>query len=473
MALAASGPIKFSEIRDEFSPGSNTSVAISDYYLNGSKVLPKASDNNATHLATGLPTSGALDLSDFRSKATGYKFTISSAATDQSLATIFGDDFDVNYPKEVVINSGVTVGATATNTYAINIPANASGAITITNNGNIYGKGGSAGNVGGDSIFVASAVTIVNNGNIKSGGGGGGAGGAGGSGVVAANASLSSFVDEGGSPYGGGNAPSSDAPTWFTVYGSNGTGGDLNGQSSVSDRKWGGVNGNRAQSGAVNVSWGFFTSSGSFRGSLANRGPFYCSFQLGTTGTYTLSSMSLSSTYGSGYGSPTFNISTSNTSESQGQGGGFYNIGATMNLNASTTYYIVCYLSNARDKNLYYNNFDFSFSLNTKGVTTGGSGGAGGAGASYNASAGSGSSGASAGGTNAGAGGSGGNGGALGAAGSNGSNGANGSGTSISFPSTAPTNASSGSSGAAAGKYINGISNVTLTNNGTVAGNTA
>ena len=473
MALAASGPIKFSEIRDEFSPGSNTSVAISDYYLNGSKVLPKASDNNATHLATGLPTSGALDLSDFRSKATGYRFTISSAATDQSLATIFGDDFDVNYPKEVVIDSGVTVGATATNTYAINVPANASGAITITNNGNIYGKGGSAGNAGGDSIFVGSAITIVNNGEIKSGGGGGGAGGAGGNGVVAANASLNSFVDEGGSPYGSGNVPSSDAPTWFTVYGANGTGGDLNGQSSVSDRKWGGVNGNRAQSGAVNVSWGLFTTSSSFRGSLANRGPFYCSFQLGTTGTYTLSSMSLTSTYGSGYGSPTFNISTSNTSPSAGQGGGFKSIGATMNLNANTTYYIVCYLSNAGGKNLYYNNFDFSFSLNVNSVTSGGAGGAGGAGASYNASAGSGSSGASAGGTNAGAGGSGGNGGALGVVGANGAAGANGTGTTISFPSSAPTNSASGGSGAAAGRYINGLSNVTLTNNGTVAGNTA
>jgi len=473
MALAGSGTISFANLRDEFSPGSNTSVSISDYYLNGSKLKPKAGDNNATHLAAGVPTSGAVSISDYYSKAVGYKFTISSDATNQNLSTIFGDDFDLDYKKEVVINSGVTVGGTSTGTPAINIPSGGAGTITITNAGDIVGKGGAAGAVGGDAVLAATECIITNTGNIKSGGGGGGTGGAGGAGVVAANASLSSFVDEGGSPYGGGNAPSSDAPTWFTVYGINGVGGNLNGQGSVSDRKWGGVNGNRAQSGAVNTTWGLFTTSSSIRGSLANRGPFYCSFQLGTTGTYTLLSMSLSSTYGSGYGSPTFNISTSNTSASQGQGGGFYNIGATMNLNASTTYYIVCYLSNARDKNLYYNNFDFTFSLNTKTVTSGGAGGAGGAGASFNASAGSGSSGASAGGTNAGAGGSGGNGGALGAAGSNGSNGANGSGTSISFPSTAPTNASSGSSGAAAGKYINGISNVTLTNNGTVAGNTA
>jgi hypothetical protein len=43
----------------------------------------------------------------------------------------------------------------------------------------------------------------------------------------------------------------------------------------------------------------------------------------------------------------------------------------------------------------------------------------------------------------------------------------------MSFPSTAPTNGTAASSGGAAGKYINGISNVTLNNSGTVAGNTA
>ena len=471
MALAASGPIKFSEIRDEFSPGSNTSVAISDYYLNGSKVLPKASDNNATHLATGLPTSGALDLSDFRSKATGYKFTISSAATDQSLATIFGDDFDVNYPKEVVIDSGVTIGATATNTYAINIPANASGAITITNNGNIYGKGGSAGNVGGDSIFVASAVTIVNNGNIKSGGGGGGAGGAGGNGVVALNSALNNFTDVGGSQSGS-NVPQNNAPSWFNAYGGD---NDLNGQGSVANRKWRGINGASAQSGGIGQSGQFQvnTSASSISAGCANRGPFYFSFQLGTSGTYTVGGSINNGTYGSGYGSVVINISTSTSSKSQGQGGGDYTSGQTVNMAADTTYYFCANLTTSGARDLYYNTFSANLSLSTNSVTSGGAGGAGGAGASYNASAGSGSSGASAGGTNAGAGGSGGAGGALGAAGSNGSNGSNGSGTTISFPSSSPTNGTSSSSGAAAGKYINGQSNVTLTNNGTVAGNIA
>jgi hypothetical protein len=468
MALAGSGAISFANIRDEFSPGSNTSVSLSDYYRQGSKIRAKAGDNNATHLASDVPTSGALALSDYYGTGIGFQFTISSDATNQNLSTIFGDDYDLDYPKLVVINSGVTVGGTSTSTPAINVPSGGAGTITITNGGNIYGKGGAAGAVGGDAIVAATACNVVNNGNIKSGGGGGGNGGAGGSGVVAANASLNNFVDEGGTPYGSGNVPANNKPSWFTQYSSN-----LNGESVVTDRKWCGVDLNALQSGRVNNSWGFFTTSSSFRGSLANRGPFYCSFQLGTEGTYTLTSATITSTWGSGYGSPQINISTSNTSASAGQGGGTYTGGQTMNLSADTTYYLVGSLSNISGGTyLYYNNFDFSFSLNVNTITSGGSAGSGGAGASYNASAGSGGSGGS-GGTNAGSGGSGGNGGALGAAGSNGTAGGNGSGVGISFPSTAPTNGASASSGGAAGKYINGQSNVTLTNNGTVAGNIA
>ncbi|MEL0125504.1 MAG: hypothetical protein VW827_07575, partial [Alphaproteobacteria bacterium] len=50
-----------------------------------------------------------------------------------------------------------------------------------------------------------------------------------------------------------------------------------------------------------------------------------------------------------------------------GQGGGTYTQGQTMNLNASTTYYLVGYLDNiGGGTNLYYNNFDikFNFSCN-------------------------------------------------------------------------------------------------------------
>jgi hypothetical protein len=350
------------------------------------------------------------------------------------------------------------------------VPSGASGSVTIENAGNVYGFGGSAGNAGGDAIFAGSECTVTNTGIIKSGGGGGGNGGVGGKGVASANATLSEFVDEGGVPYGGGNAPANDAPSWFNAGTTPGYGGsnDLNGQGVVADRKWGGVNQNAQQSGSVNTSWGFYTSSTNFSGSLANRGPFYCSFKVSISGSYTLTSATLTSTYGSGYGSPVINISTSNTSS-----GTNLSSGQSLNLTANTTYYLVGYLSNiGGGTNLYYNNFNFSFSLATNDITSGGAAGAGGAGASYNASAGSGGAGGS-GGTNAGSGGAGGNGGALGVAGANGTVGGNGTGTGVSFPSSAPTNGAAASSGGAAGNYINGLSNVTLNNSGTVAGNTA
>ena len=470
MALAGSGAISFANIRDEFSPGSNTSVSLSDYYRQGSKIRAKAGDNNATHLASDVPTSGALALSDYYGTGIGFQFTISSDATNQNLSTIFGDDYDLDYPKLVVINSGVTVGGTSTSTPAINVPSGGAGTITITNGGNIYGKGGAAGAVGGDAIVAATACNVVNNGNIKSGGGGGGNGGAGGDGTASVNSALNNFTDIGGSQSGS-NVPQNNAPSWFTAYGGD---NDLNGQGSVANRKWRGINGNSPQSGGIGQSGQFqvTTSSTGFSGNCANRGPFYFSFQLGTTGTYTVGGSINNGTYGSGYGSVVINISTSTSSKSQGQGGGDYTPGQTVNMNADTTYYFCANLTTSGNRDLYYNTFAASFSLTTNSVTSGGSAGAGGAGASYNASAGSGSAGGS-GGTNAGSGGAGGNGGALGAAGSNGTGGGNGSGTGISFPSTAPANGASGSSGGAAGKYINGQSNVTLTNNGTVAGNIA
>jgi len=470
MALAGSGAISFANIRDEFSPGSNTSVSLSDYYRQGSKIRAKAGDNNGTHLASGVPTSGALSLSDYHGTGIGFQFTISSDATNQNLSTIFGDDYDLDYPKFVVINSGVTVGGTSTSTPAINVPSGGAGTITITNGGNIYGKGGAAGAVGGDAIVAATACNVINNGNIKSGGGGGGNGGAGGDGTASVNSALNNFTDVGGSQSGS-NVPQNNAPSWFTAYGGD---NDLNGQGAVANRKWRGINAGSPQSGGIGQTGEFTvtTSSTEFSANCANRGPLYFSFQLGTTGTYTVSGSINNGTYGSGYGSVVINISTSTLLKSQGQGGGDYTPGQTVNMNADTTYYFCANLTTSGNRDLYYNTFGAGFSLTTNSVTSGGSAGAGGAGASYNASAGSGSAGGS-GGTNAGDGGAGGNGGALGAAGSNGTAGGNGSGTGITFPSTAPVNGSSGSSGGAAGKYINGQSNVTLTNNGTVAGNIA
>ena len=472
MALTGSGAISFANIRDEFSPGSNTSISLSDYYRQGSKIRAKAGDNNATHLASGVPTSGALALSDYYGTERGFQFTISSTTTNQNASSIFGDDYDLDYPKIIKVNSGVTVGASNTSNYAINVPSGAAGNVTIQNAGSILGAGGAAnGGTGGDAIFAGSTCTVINTGTIASGGGGGGNGGAGGNGVVEINASLNNFTDVGGSQSGS-NVPQNNAPSWFTAYGGD---NDLNGQGVVSNRKWRGINGASPQSGGIGQSGQFQvnTSSTQFSANCANRGPLYFSFQLGTSGTYSVGGSINNGTYGSGYGSVIINISTSTSSKSQGQGGGDYSPGQTVNMNADTTYYYCANLTTSGNRDLYYNTFAASFNLQVKSITSGGSAGAGGVGAGYNQSAGSGSSGGSAGGDNAGAGGAGGNGGALGTAGSNGTSGGNGSGDSISFPSSAPTNGGGATSGGAAGNYINGLSNVTLSNSGTLAGNTA
>ena len=470
-ALQASGAISLQDIEEQYNPGTNLpSRGLSEFYLGGSLVRANAGNNSATNMSAGVPTSGTISFNDFYSKERAFKKTFSDGDTNQSADTIFGDDFEVNYPKQLVVGSGDTIGSTSTSNAALTIESNGVGSITVTNEGSIEGAGGAAGAAGGNALEIAGsvAVTLVNNGTIKAGGGGGGAGGTGGNGVATSTSTLSNFVDEGGTPYGSGNVPNNDVPSWFSQY--NGS-HDLNGQGVVSDRKWGGLNGNAPQSGAVNTTWGLFSTSSNFRGSLANRGPFYCSFRVSIAASYSLSA-TLTSTYGSGYGSPRINISTSNTSASQGQGGGEYGNGASINLAANTTYYLVGFLNNITGgTNLYYNNFDFSISLSVNNVFTGGAGGAGGVGQGYNQSAGSGSSGSSA--TNAGTGGAGGAGGAFGASGSTGSTGANGSGTSISYPSTAPTNGSSGSAGGASGKSIQGVSNVTSSGSGSLTGGTA
>ena len=203
MAIPSSGQsLSLSALRTEFVGGSSA-ISLGDLYRGGSNILKKAGDNQATNLAASLPTSGALDVSDFYDQAKGFTFTYTTAglgatsATDQDASTLFGDDYDVNYPKNIVIPSDITLGTNNTSEYALEIDAGGVGTITVTNNGNIIGAGGAGGSAGaagssgaggdggngaagGDAIKAAVPVTIVNNGSILAGGGGGAAGGGGG-----------------------------------------------------------------------------------------------------------------------------------------------------------------------------------------------------------------------------------------------------------------------------------------------------
>ena len=181
MAIAASGAVSFSDLRTEFIGGSSA-ISLGDLYRGGSNIKSKSGDNTATNLAASVPTSGTINIGNFHSTAKGFKFTYSSDASNQNFSTVFGDDYDLNYPKIVDINSGISVYGT--NTDAITIPSGLAGGLTLNNAGTIYGFGGAAnGGAGGNCINCASSgVTINNTANIFAGGGGGGQGGTGGNG---------------------------------------------------------------------------------------------------------------------------------------------------------------------------------------------------------------------------------------------------------------------------------------------------
>ena len=144
------GTVSMSDIRTEW--GRSGTIKMSEMYRGGSHVRQKAANNNATNLASGVPTSGVITIDDFRGTAKGFRKTYTATATNQDASSIFGDDYGVNYPKEIVINSGVELGATSTSQEALQIDSGLSGTMTITNNGTLSGAGGAAGSAGGDAF---------------------------------------------------------------------------------------------------------------------------------------------------------------------------------------------------------------------------------------------------------------------------------------------------------------------------------
>lgn len=417
MALTGSGQLKFSEMRDEF--GGSGQVKFSDLYRGGSLVRANAPNNSTTNLAANVPTSGEIQVADFYSQARGFRKTYSSGATNQDASDIFGDDYGVDYPKEIVINSGVELGATSTSQEALQIDSGGAGSITITNNGTLTGAGGAAGSAGGDAFEADVACTLINNGTMRAGGGGGGPGGAGGTGGTGGQGSTS-YTYYG--PYGSYQYNINSAPYSFVVHRANTSTAWLYQGSYAYNNNYG------------HGPWGTTIDSGGYRYQREGSSGYQAS---GATGYVNV---------GPHY-SPVYNYYYRLRRAQQLTGYNYHNGGAGGS------------------------------------GGSGGSGGVGqgynqSAGSGSSGSSGSGGSG---GGTNAGSGGTGGTGGAGGAGGSYGASGSSGStgGTGNSGGNGNHTNGSSGSggsggsSGGAAGKYLRGSSNVTFTNNGTVQGGTA
>ena len=171
------GAVSMSDIRTEW--GRSGTIKMSEMYRGGSHIPTKSANNTGANGAPNVPTSGTIAMDNFRGSKKAFVYTFSATATNQTASTLFGDDYADTYPKEIVINSGVEIGATATNDHALDIDTGNGGTITVTNNGTISGAGGAAGSDGGDALKAAVNVTVINNGTIRAGGGGGGTGGAG------------------------------------------------------------------------------------------------------------------------------------------------------------------------------------------------------------------------------------------------------------------------------------------------------
>ena len=350
MAVKASGSLALSEIASEF--GDSQPHSMSEFIRGGAKV-PQADANN------NIPTSTAnMRFNNFFGAVNVIALTATSG-TNVSLASAFGSNWTTDVPKEYIVPSGVTLGATSTTAFALTVESNLVGTLTIKNSGSIEGAGGAAGAAGGDAIDANATCTIINNsgGSIKAGGGGGGNGGAGGTGGAGGNGYYVTTVG------GVGNYNSCNAACQIYKGGNHycysGCNSDHCNNCAYNTNTSGGSGGAGGAGGAGGVGEGYGQSAGSGVSGVAG---------------------SAGSSGGSG----------------SGNGG------------------------------------------------LGGTGGAGGAGGAFGAA------------------------GTAGTAGGTGNTGSNGNTNNGSVGSSG----SSGGSAGSGGRYINGIANVTLTNNGTVAGTT-
>lgn len=432
------GAVSMSDIRTEW--GRTGAIKLSEMYRGGSHIPTKASNNTGANGAPNVPTSGTIKMDNFRGSKKAFVYTFSATATNQTASTLFGDDYADTYPKEIVINSGVEIGATATNDHALDIDTGNGGTITVTNNGTISGAGGAAGADGGDALKAAVNVTVINNGTIRAGGGGGGTGGAGqlSSTSLVSGTNYSTSGSTGTITIGAGqymdftvrHHQGANSGTGYTSTVGAGTlsltiPAALSGASGYHIRAASSVTISYSGSGQLewdaysawhnySAGWGYITGGGNGSTSRGNSNSIAVPTRYAAAASIRTSSMGSKTAYH--YGRVQINNKTSSSQT--------FTISGVNNPTISTA--------------------------NHSTTLAGGAGGAGGVGAGYNQSAGSGGSASD-------GGGSGGAGGSFGSSGTAGANGTGGNGTA----------AGSG------GDYITGISFVTLTNNGTVLGGTA
>ena len=196
MALPCPGPaqISLADIQTEF--GGTNPISLNEYYRNGSYVT----SNN-----TNVPTSGQISFDDFFCAIAEIVVYITVNTENVDASSYFNSsDWSSSVPKRLVVNSGVTLGATNTSNYAISVPSGFGGNFQLDNNGFILGAGGAGGDDadgedGGNAVFAGDNISINNQGTISAGGGGGGAGGDGGGGYYTSSYSYNcDYCNSGG-----------------------------------------------------------------------------------------------------------------------------------------------------------------------------------------------------------------------------------------------------------------------------------
>ena len=166
MAIQASGAVSISDIQSEF--GGANPISLSEYYRNGA-YIPSG--------ATSVPTSGAIDISDFYGTSNSYGFSIAANTLNADVrALAITDGWDASTPLLVTVNAGVWCYSNTTSTGGMVLAGSFPGGVTVTNSGNIIGMGGYAGQAGGPALQITTSdtVSITNNSGAYIAGGGGG-----------------------------------------------------------------------------------------------------------------------------------------------------------------------------------------------------------------------------------------------------------------------------------------------------------
>lgn len=219
MAIAATGPISFSELQTEHT-GSNP-ISISEYYKTPNGLVQS---NNIQ-----VPTSGPISMSNFYGSVNTVTVSLqfNELYANLDIAPLFGSSWSSATPKILIIPFGTQIVGTRfykqsfPDRGALNVLNSPSmgGTLRIENYGSIVGSSGEGlyGELpqdranGGHAYFVDQPnVSIINHTGslVRPGGGGGGKGGSGGAGGIGGPSTQphpgSALVDTGGSRGTGG-----------------------------------------------------------------------------------------------------------------------------------------------------------------------------------------------------------------------------------------------------------------------------